>query len=82
MMQLDAAIARVVEVAAKQLDVPVGAETAFVADGLLDSLSLVNLIAALDQAFGVTTPNEELRAEHFETPATIAQLYVRQLEQR
>ena len=76
---LEAVLAKVLAVGAELLNVPLTATTSFVDEQLLDSLNLVNLVAGLDQAFGIATPNTELRGEYFETPTTVAELYLRQL---
>ena len=39
---------------------------------LLDSLSITNLIAALEETFGFIFDDEDLSAEAFETPLTLA----------
>jgi len=42
--------------------------------GVLDSLSMVSLLAFIDEKYGVTVPEEYVLPEHFETVAHIASL--------
>lgn len=42
-------------------------DDALLSSGALDSMAIVNLVAALEQAFAVEFDTAELRAEHFET---------------
>ena len=46
-------------------DVDFMAEDALVDDGILDSLDIVSLVAAIDTEFGVTVPAEEIIPENF-----------------
>lgn len=46
-------------------DVDFAAEDALIDDGILDSLDIVSLVAAIDTEFGVTVPAEEIIPENF-----------------
>jgi acyl carrier protein len=53
------------------LEVP-SVETDLVGTGLLDSLALVELLAQLQETFGVSISTDELEVEHFRSIASIA----------
>lgn len=53
------------------LDVP-SVETDLVGTGLLDSLALVELLAQLEETFGVTISTDDLELENFRSIASIA----------
>lgn len=53
-----------------KLNVP-SAETDLLAAGLIDSLSLVNLIFHLEEAFSVTTTVDDLEPDNFATIASM-----------
>ena len=46
-------------------DVDFASENALIDDGILDSLDIVSLVAAIDTEFGVTVPAEEIIPENF-----------------
>ncbi len=52
--------------------VAVGDETPLVSGGLLDSMSIVDLILDLQDTFGVEIPASEVQPEDFDTVARIA----------
>jgi acyl carrier protein len=57
------------------LDVEVpSVDTDLVASAALDSLGLVELIAAAEERFGVELPLDELELEQLSTPARLAEL--------
>jgi acyl carrier protein len=51
---------------------PIVAGTKLLADGLLDSFALVDLIGELETALSLSLPAGALIPEDFETPATLA----------
>jgi acyl carrier protein len=53
------------------LDVP-SVETDLVGTGLLDSLTLVELLAQLEETFGVPISTDDLELENFRSIASIA----------
>ncbi len=46
-------------------DVDFASEESLIDDGILDSLDIVSLVAAIDTEFGVTVPAEEIIPENF-----------------
>jgi acyl carrier protein len=50
---------------------PVADETSLLESGILDSLSLLQLVVFLEGRFGVTVGDADLLPEHFETVNTI-----------
>lgn len=48
--------------------------------GVLDSLALVELLAAIEVEFGIEIPLDELEIEQFRTPESIAELVGQRLE--
>ena len=53
------------------LDADVAECTTLVDDGILSSLDLVTLIAELSDAFDITIPAREIRAENFNSAAAM-----------
>ena len=47
-------------------------ETDLFATGILDSLTMVDLIAGLEEAYGIEISLEDLEVDTFRTPASIA----------
>ena len=43
-------------------------------DGILDSLDIVSLVAAIDTEFGVTIPAEEIIPENFNSASALVEL--------
>ncbi len=52
-------------------DVDFAAEESLIDDGILDSLDIVSLVAAIDTEFGVTVPAEEIIPENFNSAAAL-----------
>jgi acyl carrier protein len=50
------------------------ASTDFIGDGLLDSFDLVTLVAALDQAYGISIPGTDILPENFQNLEAITAL--------
>ncbi len=46
-------------------NVDFSSENSLIDDGILDSLDIVSLVAAIDTEFGVTVPAEEIIPENF-----------------
>ena len=55
------------KVVAKQLGYPVADDDALVSSGLIDSLSVVQLIAALEKELGIHLPAATLQPDDFDT---------------
>ena len=53
---------------------PPGADADLIEDGVLDSLTLVELLFAIEQELGVEIPAERLEVERFRTLASLAEL--------
>ena len=53
------------------------ADTELIAQGILDSIEILNLVSFLEERFGVALPIEEFVPENFQTPRAIADLVVR-----
>lgn len=51
--------------------------TELIDDGVLDSLDIVSLVAAIDTEFGVVVPAEEIVPENFNSAADIFALITR-----
>lgn len=49
-------------------------DTALIEQGILDSIELLNLVAFLEERFGIALPAEAFVPEHFETPNAIIAL--------
>ena len=54
------------------------ADTPLFADGLIDSLRVLELIAWTEQAIGREIPDAAIRMDNFATPACIAELFARE----
>jgi acyl carrier protein len=52
-------------------------DTELIAQGILDSIEILNLVSFLEERFGMTLPIDEFIPENFQTPRAIAQLVVR-----
>jgi acyl carrier protein len=50
----------------------VGLDDVLLADGLLDSLSILRLIVFIEEEFGVSVPEEAWQPEHFQTIKRLA----------
>lgn len=50
-------------------------------DGVLDSLTLTGIIAALTMEFGITIPYEEIIEENFNSVSAMAEMVARLLEE-
>lgn len=57
------------------LDVP-SVETDLIGTGLLDSLALVELLAQLEETFGVSISTDDLELDNFRSIASIAEFVV------
>ena len=55
-------------------DVDFQASDALVDDGILDSLTITGIIAALTMEFGVTIPYEEIKEENFNSIQGLAKM--------
>lgn len=55
--------------------VHVGPETALFADGLIDSMKILTLIAWTERATGRVIPDREILMDNFETPRRIADVF-------
>lgn len=55
---------------------PVTAETELVRSEIIDSYSIVELIAFIEETFGVRVPDEEVRPENFRTAAAMHAMIV------
>ena len=58
-------------------DVDFTASDALVDDGILDSLTITGIIAALTMEFGITIPYEEITEENFNSIAGLARMVER-----
>lgn len=56
---------------------PLPADTALIEQGILDSIEILNLVAFLEESFGIALPIESFVPENFATPHTIATLMAR-----
>lgn len=54
---------------------PILADTRLFADGLIDSLRVLELIAWTERAIGHEIPDNVIRMDNFATPARIAELF-------
>ena len=69
---------KLTELFARKLDLEVSSvDTDLVGNGVLDSLALVELLAQLEETFGVTISIEDLELENFRSIASIAGFVVR-----
>ncbi len=55
----------------------IGPETELLELGILDSLSMVNLLSFLEGSLGVKVPEDQLLPENFATPLAIARMVCR-----
>lgn len=62
-------------------DVDFSGETALVDDGLIDSLAVTQIIAALDDAFGVRIRTGDIEPENFNSAQAMLQMVRRYQEQ-
>ena len=46
-------------------------------DGRVDSIGILHLIAWVERASGTMIPDRLIRVDHFETPATIVERFIR-----
>lgn len=58
---------------------PVGAQTALLSSGLLDSLSMLQLTTHLSDAFGIEFEDEDFTMENFATAGQVADLVAAKL---
>ncbi len=69
---------KLIELFAKKLSLEVSSvDTDLVETGLLDSLSLVELLAQLEETFGVSISTDDLELENFRSIDSIAGFIVR-----
>ncbi len=69
---------KLTELFAKKLSLEVSSvDTDLVGTGLLDSLALVELLAQLEETFGVSISTDDLELENFRSIASIAGFVVR-----
>lgn len=47
---------------------PIGEDESLLANGILDSLGILDLVGYLEAEFGITVTDDDLVPEHFETP--------------
>ncbi len=55
-------------------DIDFAAETALVDDGIVDSLTLTQIIAALDETFGIRIATGDIEPENFNSAASMLEL--------
>jgi acyl carrier protein len=58
-------------------EVTIDQETPLIQEGIIDSIGLFRLVAFLEQTFDLVIPDEDLRAENFQTIRQIVE-YVEQ----
>lgn len=58
-------------------DIDFASSDALVDDGILDSLTITGIIAALTMEFGITIPYEEIIEENFNSVAGLAKMVER-----
>ncbi len=58
-------------------DIDFTSSDALVDDGILDSLTITGIIAALSMEFGITIPYEEIVEENFNSVAALASMVER-----
>ena len=58
-------------------EIDFSAEESLIDDGILDSLDIVSLVAAIDTEFGITVPAEEIVPENFNSAAALMALITR-----
>jgi acyl carrier protein len=54
-------------------------ETDLIADGVLDSLNMLQLVAFIEEHFGIVMPLEEFVPENFATPKAVMAMVRRQI---
>lgn len=59
------------------LEIDFGASDALVDDGILDSLTITGIIAALTLEYGITIPYEEITEENFNSIDGLAEMVQR-----
>ncbi len=52
---------------------PIGTDDPLLANGILDSLGILDLVAYLESEFGITVSDDDLVPEHFETLGRLEQ---------
>lgn len=64
------------QIASTRLEEPVAlsSNTQLIELGVIDSLAVFELVALIEQGFGVSVPHEALLPENFSTPAALAAL--------
>jgi acyl carrier protein len=68
---------KLTELFAKKLNLEVSSvDTDLVGTGLLDSLALVELLAQLEETFGISVSTDDLEFENFRSIASIARFVV------
>ena len=73
MMEHNGVQQRLTELFARKLNLEVASvDTDLVGTGLLDSLTLVELMAQLEETFGVSISTDDLELENFRSIASIA----------
>jgi acyl carrier protein len=71
---------KITELFAKKLNLEVSSvDTDLVETGLLDSLALVELLAQLDETFGISISTDDLELENFRSIASIAGLVAQRM---
>jgi acyl carrier protein len=71
-------IAKFVTSDIRQLEIDeIGPDTALLELGILDSLSMVNLLSYLEVTLGVKIPEDQILPENFSTPLAIAEMICR-----
>jgi acyl carrier protein len=55
---------------------PITEDTRLFAEGRVDSIGILYLIAWVERASGATIPDRLIRVDHFETPAAIAERFL------
>ena len=61
-------------------DVTVDADTALFADGLIDSIRILKLIAWTERALGIRIPDSQIRMDHFRSVRQIADTFARRAD--
>lgn len=80
-----AILARVGDLLRERLGLPLDAAAVVEATGLLgqgiglDSVEVLQLVSALEEAYGLTVDDEELRREHFATLGTVVSFVAERL---
>jgi len=62
-------------------DIDFTTHTALIDEGVLDSFSIISIIASIADAFGVTVPPEEIIPENFNSAAALFACVTRLLEE-